>query len=159
MASLARLPALGRKAVSFTLIPQIADATTGALSDATISGITSFSFFGVMKTCKRRQHNTTEDISPSSVRSENNVITGSGAVYDITGFCLANDSVSSPTNVIDAVVQAADYVKLVTNYKGNTETFTAVVVDFETGVESKGSVPFSLSISNADIGTANPSFA
>jgi hypothetical protein len=159
MASLARLVALGRLSASLTITPQSVNSTTGALADGTISGITSFSVLGQMKTCKRRQNNTTEDISPSSSRSRNNVIIDTGSAYDITGFCYSNDTVAAPTNVADSVFQNADYVKIVTSYKGNTETFYGVCETFETGIESKGQIPFSLALVSCDIAALNPSFA
>jgi hypothetical protein len=159
MASLARLVALGRLGVTFTLTPQTVSSTTGALAAGTITGITSFSFIGQMKTCKRRQSNTREDVSPSSTRNRNMVITDSGTSYDITGFCYSNDLAATPTNVVDAVFNNADYVCLVASYKGNTETFYGVCGDFETGVESKGQIPWTFSLDPCDIGTQNPSFA
>ncbi len=145
--------ALGRGTGALTITSQTPNASTGVLT-----GGTAKSLLGQFKTWKMEQTNSTEDVSPTSARSRNEMITDSGTVVNITGILFAADN-GTTTNPANVMVQSFDYISVACQRGGLTCTIFGVVKEYTEEIKDKGSVPFTLSLGVIDINGTNPAYS
>lgn len=143
---------LGRNITSIAITPQDVAAdgtiTANALGAKTVTG--------QVQSIRNMSTNELENVTGITQRRRNMIILETGTVYTISGFLLANDSVATPTNWIEAIVAEFDYVKLVFTRNGKAQTFYGVVHTYECNHQGKGQVPFSLELEMIDPGDVNP---
>src|SRR5882724_6296865 len=148
-------PALGRSTGTMTVAGVTLTASTGA-TGVTLSPGTARSVLTQFKTWKNTYSNETENISATSSRNKNMVITESGTDIEITGFLFANDSVSTPSNYLTSIINSFDYIQYVATYAGRTWTGYGVIKGYDENIDGKGAINFTLNLEAVDPGSANP---
>ena len=155
MATLNLNPAIGRSSGSVTAAGCTVNATTGVITVGTVKTIT-----GQIDTWEVTQSNETENISPSTSRNANHVITETDNSLRLEGFLFASDTIAVPTNFLFTIAQGSDLVQVVGTWAGRTETFFGMVKSYTEGIRGKGKIPFTAEFAMVDLGaTANPAFA
>lgn len=146
-------PALGRSSGAFT----IAGCTVGATGIVTVGTIRTIT--GQITEWEMTETNEVENISPSTSRNANEVITETMNSLSFGGFLFAGDSVATPTNWPWAIGQSFDYIQCVGSWAGRTFTFIGVMKSYNESIGSKGKIPFKMEVGFPDIGAANPAFS
>lgn len=139
---------LGRNVSAMTITSQTPNATTGVLTAGTAQSIV-----GQYKTFKLPQSNSLEDVSASSARARNMMITDTGTKCEIGGITLIG------TNVVEIMIQTIDYVSVVLTRGTNVITVFGIVESFTSEITGKGQVTWTLSLGEIDISSQNPTFA
>lgn len=139
---------LGRNASALTITAQTPNATTGVLTAGT-----AMSIIGQYKTFKMPQSNSLEDVSATSARARNMMITDSGVKCEIGGIVLIT---SSPA---ETLVQTNDYLSVILTRGDKVITVFGIVESFTFEIGGKGQITWTLSLAEIDISATNPTYA
>lgn len=139
--------AIGKHWTVVTLTAQT-PGSDGVLAD---NG-TAKSIVALLRKSSMRQETKTSNLTAMGSRSENNVPYEDSTSWTFDYLLQYSDSVATPTNAMQALWQATDYVKLIVTRGGLTYTYFGLLTSHEEN-GSKEEATGSIGLQIADIGS------
>jgi hypothetical protein len=125
---------IGKNVTAISAVAQQVNATTGALTNLTVNGTTTFVMTGQLDEITPTSTNDTENIVPLDVRQNNEVIVGSGTSLTLVEILNQSLYAAGPPvtggNVLLLIAFAADYVYITFTRGGTTFSGYFVVGEY-----------------------------